>query len=68
MSLTAWVPGKTVPRLMREEGLFYKIGRKRHGSYRGAQGKDARNVLDRDFGTDASMRKSVADVTEFSRP
>lgn len=42
------VSGKTVLRLMREEGLFCRIGRKRYSSYKGEQGEAARNVLDRD--------------------
>ena len=62
------ISGKTVLRLMREEGLFCKIRRKRYNSYKGEQGKAARNVLDRDFSADAPMRKLVTDVTEFSQP
>lgn len=62
------ISGKTVLRLMREEGLFCRIRRRKHGSYRGAQGKAARNVLNRDFAADAPMRKLITDVTEFSQP
>lgn len=62
------VSGKTVLRLMREEGLFCRIRRRKYSSYRGAQGKIARNVLNRDFAADAPMRKLVTDVTEFSQP
>ena len=62
------ISGKTVLGLMREEGLSCRIRRKRYSSYRGEQGKPARNVLDRDFSSDAPMRKLVTDVTEFSQP
>ena len=62
------ISGKTVLRLMREEGLSCKIRRRKYNSYRGEQGKVARNVLDRDFSTDAPMRKLVTDVTEFHQP
>ena len=53
------ISGKTVLRLMREEGLRCRIRRRRYSSYRGDQGKAARNVLDRDFSSDAPMRKLV---------
>ena len=62
------ISGKTVLRLMREEGLSCRIRRKRYDSYRGEQGKAACNVLDRDFSSEAPMRKLVTDVTEFSQP
>lgn len=62
------ISGKTVLRLMREEGLACRIRRKRYDSYRGEQGKAARNVLNREFSSDAPMRKLVTDVTEFSQP
>ena len=62
------ISGKTVLRLMREEGLRCRIRRRRYSSYRGDQGKAARNVLDRDFSSDAPMRKLVTDITEFHQP
>ena len=62
------ISGKTVLRLMREEGLRCKIRRRRYDSYRGEQGKIARNVLGRDFHADGPMRKLATDVTEFSQP
>lgn len=62
------ISGKTVLRLMREEGLRCRIRRRRYGSYRGDQGKAARNVLDRDFSSDAPMRKLVTDIAEFHQP
>lgn len=62
------ISGKTVLRLMREEGLFCRTRRRKYNSYRGEQGAVARNVLDRDFSADAPMRKLVTDVTEFHQP
>ena len=62
------ISGKTVLRLMREEGLFCRIRRKKYNSYRGERGKVARNVLGRDFSADRPMRKLVTDVTEFRQP
>jgi len=62
------ISGKTVLRLMREEGLFCKIRRRKYNSYKGEQGEAARNVLGRDFSSDAPMRKLVTDVTEFHQP
>lgn len=59
------VSGKTVLKLMREEGLRCRIRRKRYDSYRGERGKVAENILDRDFGAAAPMAKLVTDVTEF---
>ena len=60
--------GKTVLRLMRDEGLACTIRRKRCNSYRGEQDKVARNVLDRDFHADGPMEKLATDVTEFHQP
>ena len=63
------ISGKTVLRLMREEGLRCRIRRRRrYNSYRGEQGKVARNVLGRDFRADGPMEKLVTDVTEFHQP
>lgn len=59
------ISGKTVLKLMREEELSCRIRRKRCSSYRGEQGKVAKNVLDRDFSADRPMEKLVTDVTEF---
>ena len=59
------ISGKTVLKLMREEGLRCRIRRKRHSSYRGEQGRVAGNILDRDFEASRPMRKLVTDVTEF---
>ena len=62
------ISGKTVLRLMREEGLRCRIRRRKYSSYRGEQGKVAGNVLGRDFHADGPMEKLVTDVTEFSQP
>ena len=62
------ISGKTVLRLMREEGLSCKIRRRRYNSYRGEQGGVARNVLARDFRADGPMEKLATDVTEFRQP
>lgn len=59
------ISGKTVLKLMREEELRCQIRRRRYNSYRGEQGKVARNVLDRNFATKSPMTKLVTDVTEF---
>lgn len=57
--------GKTVLKLMREEGLICRIRRKRYNSYRGEEGKAAKNILNRNFTVKAPMKKLVTDVTEF---
>lgn len=59
------ISGKTALKLMREEGLRCRIRRRRYDSYRGEQGKVAKNVLNRDFAARAPMEKLVTDVTEF---
>lgn len=41
------ISGKTVLRLMREEGCVCRIRRRRYASYRGKVGKAAKNVLNR---------------------
>lgn len=59
------VSGKTVLKLMREEGLICRIRRKRYNSYRGEEGKAAKNILNRNFTAKAPMKKLVTNVTEF---
>lgn len=59
------ISGKTVLKLMREEGLVCRIRRKRYSSYRGEQGKLAKNILNREFDASAPLEKLVTDVTEF---
>jgi putative transposase len=57
--------GKTVLKLMREEGLFTRIRKKRYDSYRGEAGKTADNILCRDFAASRPVEKLATDVTEF---
>lgn len=57
--------GKTVLKIMREEGLRCRIRAKRYDSYRGEVGKAAPNILGRDFHASAPMEKLATDVTEF---
>ena len=59
------ISGKTVLKLMREEGLFCRIRAKKYNSHRGEVGKVAANLLNRKFEADRPMKKLVTDVTEF---
>ena len=59
------ISGKTVLKLMREEGLRCRIRRKRYDSYRGERGKAAEDVLDRGFAAEAPTTELATDVTEF---
>lgn len=59
------ISGKTVLKLMREEGLRCRIRRRRYDSYRGERGKAAKNILGRNFAAEAPMAKLATDVTEF---
>ena len=59
------ISGKTVLKLMRQEGLFFKYRRKKYNSYKGEQGRIAKNVLNRDFEAERPLEKLVTDVTEF---
>lgn len=59
------ISGKTVLKLMGEEGLCCRIRRKRYNSYKGERGGIAGNVLNRDFAAGGPMRKLATDVTEF---
>lgn len=59
------VSGKTVLRLMREEGLVCRIRKKRYSSYKGTTGKTAENILNRNFKSIRPLEKLVTDVTEF---
>ncbi len=57
---------KTVQRLMKEPGLICRVRMKKYRSYKGEVGKDAPNLLNRDFHADRPDQKRVTDVTEFS--
>ena len=59
------ISGKTVLKIMREEGLRCRIRRRRYDSYRGERGKVAGNLLNRDFRADRPLEKLATDVTEF---
>lgn len=59
------ISGKTVLKLMREEGMHCRIRRKRYNSYKGEVGKTARNILGRDFRAARPDQKWVTDITEF---
>lgn len=59
------VSGKTVLKLMREEGLACQVRRKKYRSYKGEVGKIAANVLARDFTAKEPNQKWVTDITEF---
>ncbi|WP_415857376.1 IS3 family transposase [Sinomonas sp. G460-2] len=60
------ISGKTVRRLMREEGCVCPVRRRRYRSYRGQIGRIAPNVLERDFTASAPAQKWATDVTEFT--
>ncbi|MEG2778694.1 MAG: IS3 family transposase [Aurantimicrobium sp.] len=58
--------GKTVLKLMRQEGRTCQIRRrKKYTSFRGEIGKAAPNVLARNFDATQPSKKWVTDVTEF---
>jgi len=57
---------KRVLRIMREYGLKSRVRIKKYRSYKGQQGKIARNLLKRNFKALQPNRKWVTDVTEFS--
>ena len=57
--------GKTVLKLMHEQGLHCLIRRKRYHSYRGEVGEVAPHLLSRDFAADRPGVKWVTDITEF---
>ena len=57
---------KTVLKIMHESGLKSKIRVKKYHSYKGQQGKIAKNLLKRDFKATKPYQKWVTDVTEFS--
>lgn len=56
---------KAVQRLMGELGLKSLVRVKRYQSYRGAAGRTAPNVLDRQFKAEEANQKWTTDVTEF---
>ena len=57
---------KTVQKLMKELGLVCRVRMKKYRSYKGAVGRIAPNLLNRDFVADRPNQKWVTDVTEFN--
>jgi len=57
---------KTVARIMIECGLKSLVRAKKYKSYKGQQGKIAKNLLKRNFEASRPNQKWVTDVTEFS--
>lgn len=58
--------GKTVLKLMREEGCVCKVRARKYSSYKGGIGRIAPNLLQRDFVATSPNQKWVTDVTEFN--
>ena len=57
---------KLVLKLMNEMGLKGKVKRKKYNSYKGDVGKDAPNVLKRDFKANRPCEKWTTDVSQFT--
>ena len=57
---------KTVQKLMTQLGIKSTVRPKRYQSYKGAIGKVAPNLLERNFGANRPNQKWVTDVTEFN--
>ena len=62
----ATVNHKTVQRVMQALGLASLVRRKRYRAYRGATGRIAPNLLNRQFQAQCPNQKWVTDITEFS--
>lgn len=56
---------KKVQRIMKELGLKCLVRMKKYKSYKGAVGKIAPNILDRQFTAEKPNEKWVTDITEF---
>ena len=57
---------KTVQRLMGQMGLRSQIRKVRYRSYKGAVGRIAPNIINRDFAASAPNRKWATDVTQIN--
>ena len=57
---------KRVQRLMHNMKLFGKRPKEKYHSYKGAVGKVADNLINRDFSTTAPLQKWTTDVSQFS--
>lgn len=55
---------KTVQKLMKEMGLYGLQKKRRYNSFHGRVGDVAPNIIDRQFKTDAPLRKWTTDVTQ----
>jgi len=60
------ISGKTVLKLMKQEGCVSRVRRRKYRSFVGEVGKAAPNLLERDFAATAPNQKWVTDVTEFT--
>jgi transposase InsO family protein len=60
---------KVVRRLMKEENLVvYKAKKKKYSSYKGEISLEVKNIIERNFHSDAPNTKWLTDITEFSHP
>ena len=57
---------KTVKKLMDELGLKSEVRKVKYRSYKGAVGKTAPNIIDRDFVADRPYQKLATDVTQMT--
>ena len=65
-SQSCYLNHKTVQKLMAQLGIKSTVRPKRYQSYKGALGKVAPNLLERNFGASRPNQKWVTDVTEFN--
>lgn len=59
---------KRVQRIMHQSELFGKSAKRKYRSYRGAVGKVARNIINRDFVAHRPLEKWTTDVSQFHFP
>lgn len=59
---------KKVQRIMHELKLFGKRPKEKYHSYKGKVGKNADNIIDRNFKADKPLQKWSTDVSQFSFP
>ena len=63
-----FVNHKKIQRLMHEMGLKGKRPKEKYHSYKGAVGRIADNIINRDFHTEQPLRKWSTDVSQFTFP
>ena len=56
---------KRVPRIMHHLGLAGRRPKEKYHSYKGAVGKIADNIINRDFSTEKPLEKWTTDVSQF---